>query len=136
MIGNSVIMELIANGVLWHYESYDHKAAVEEMKQRKVQGKSMGYQTNNLFEFENSCYGIPDLVKQKFFEWKIGKLRSMRFDPDGMIARMYVGRSNKYCKRFFPQEVGVNIKPIINLNDDKFGLIQAGLAIDESSLNL
>lgn len=136
MIGNSVIMELIADGVLWHYESYDHKAAVEELKQRNSQGKPMGYTTKNLFELENSCYGIPDTVKTKFFEWKIGKLRSMRFDPDGMIERMYIGRSSKYTKRFFPNEVGIRVKPILNSNDDKFGLIQAGLAIDESLLKM
>ena len=56
----------------------------------------------------------------------------MKFDPDGMIAKMYVGRSFKYTKRFFPQEVGVSIKPIINASGDKHGLIQAGLAVDEN----
>ena len=127
-------MELIANGVLWHYESYDHKAAVEALKQRGLQGKPIGYTTKNLFEIPTSCYGVPDTVKAKFFEWKKGKLRSMRFDPDGMISRMYVGRSNKYCKRFLPQDVGKSIKPILNPNADKFGLIQAGLAVDENQI--
>lgn len=128
MIGNSVIMELIANGVHWHYQSYDHKAAVAEMKQSH---------TSSPFEdldfFTNF---VPDELKEKYPEWKTGKLRSMRFDPDGMIERMYIGRSSKYCKRFFPQQVGIEVKPILNKNDDKFGLIQAGLAVDESQLNL
>jgi len=115
MIGNSIIMELIANCVLWHYESYDHKAAMAE-----------------LVWLNNS---LPDELKQKHAHMKVGKLRTMRFDPDGMIARMYVGRSFKYAKRFFPQDVGVSIKPILNPNDDKFNLISAGLAVDENVIN-
>ena len=132
MIGNSVIMELIADCVKWHYESYDHQAAMTEIKQMS----NIPHTTKNLFENPNSCYGVPDELKVKHAHMKIGKLRSMRFDPDGMIERMYVGRSSKYAKRFFPQQVGVNIKPIININCDKHGLIPRGLAIDESSLNL
>ena len=31
MISNSILMELIANGIPWYYESYDYHAASEEM---------------------------------------------------------------------------------------------------------
>jgi len=125
-------MELIANAVKWHYESYDHKAAVEEIRQTKHVIKT----TNHFDGFNFRSYPISDELKQKYAHMKIGKLRTMKFDPDGMIQKMYVGRSNKYAKAFFPQDVGDTIKPILNPNDDKFGLIQAGLAVDETQLNL
>lgn len=133
MIGNSVIMELIANGVLWHYESYDHKAAVEEIMETKHLIKT----TNHLNGFDYRTYPITDELKEKYGHMKVGKLRTMKFDPDGMIQKMYVGRSFKYAKAFFPQEIGTErIKPILNKNDDKFDLIKAGLAIDETTLIL
>jgi len=123
-------MELIANAVKWHYESYDHKAAVEEIMKTRHVIKT----TNNYDGFNFRSYPISDELKVKYAHMKIGKLRSMKFDPEGMIAKMYVGRSSKYCKGFFPQDVGKSIKPILNPNDDKFGLIQAGLAVDENQI--
>lgn len=126
MIGNSVIMELIANCVLWHYESYDHKAAIAEFGNPYSPNADKAWLINSL----------PDELKEKYAHMKVGKLRTMKFDPDGMVAKMYVGRSFKYCKAFFPQDVGVSIKPILNPNDDKFNLIKAGLAVDENQINL
>jgi len=125
MIGNSIIMELIANCVLWHYESYDHKAAMAEFG-NPYHPKADKVWLNN---------SLPDELKEKHAHRKVGKLRTMKFDPDGMISKMYVGRSFKYAKRFFPQDVGVSIKPILNPNDDKFNLISAGLAVDENLIN-
>jgi hypothetical protein len=128
MIGNSVIMELIADTVLWYYLSYDHKKAVEEAKRLDLQGKFIGY--------PDSCYNIPDALKAKFVEWKTGKLRLLKFDSDGMIFKLYIGRSSRYAKGFFPNEVGTIVKPILNINGDKYGLIATGLAVDESQINL
>jgi hypothetical protein len=119
-------MELITNGTLWYYESYDHKAAVEELK----------LTNQNQISYKFPSEYIPDEVKRNHIVWRIGKLRTMMFDPDGMIQKMYVGRSFKYTKRFFPNQVGQTIKPIINVKTDKLGLIKAGLAVDESSLKL
>ena len=129
MIGNSVIMEMIANGTLWYYKSYDHKAACEELNIKNPQSGT------SLFE-KQSHYYIPEEVKENYIVWRVGKLRTMMFDPDGLIKKMYVGRSFKYAKRFFPEEVGKTIKPILNLQADKFNLIKAGLAVDKSTLNL
>lgn len=125
MIGNSIIMELIANGTLWYYESYDHNAAIEDLK--------LQFPSLNIRKDE----GVPIELKQKYLLWRIGKLRTMTFDPDGMAQKMYIGRSFKYTKCFFPHEVGGSrVKPIININQDKYNLIKAGIAVDESSLNL
>ncbi len=125
MIGNSVLMELIANGTLWYYISYDHKAAIAELQLR--------YPHHDIHMKEY----VPDELKIKYKVLRIGKLRTLMFDPDGFIKKMYVGRSFKYNKMFFPSEVGtIRIKPIINPQADKYGLIQAGLAVDETTLNL
>lgn len=124
MIGNSVLMELIANGTLWYYESYDHKAAIEDLK--------LQYPNLNICKDD----GVPIELKQKHLLWRIGKLRNMTFDPDGMAQKMYIGRSLKYTKCFYPQDVGNRVKPILNIHSDKLGLIKAGFAVDESSLDL
>jgi len=125
MIGNSVLMELIANGVLWYYQSYNHKAAVEEMKLKNE--IPSGYNHKQMY--------VPDEYKRNHIIWRVGKLRTMTFDPEGMIKKMYVGRSSKYTKLFFPTEVGTpRIKPIVNISQDKYGLIKAGYAIDDNIL--
>jgi len=127
MIGNSVLMELIANGTLWYYQSYNYKAAVEEFK---LNNKN-SYPTQHI---PSEYIGIN--LKQKHKVMRIGKLRTMTFDPDGMVQKMYIGRSFKFTRRFFPEQVGVDVKPIINIHADKYGLIKAGLAVDESTLKL
>lgn len=115
-------MELIANGTLWYYESYDHKRAIEEVQQK--------YPKSKIHKNEP----VPNDIKRNHIVWRIGKLRTMMFDPDGMIKKMYIGRSFKYAKCFFPEQVGETVKPIINVKTDKLGLIKAQLAVDESSL--
>ena len=125
MIGNSVIMQLIADGVQWYYLSYDHKAASEEFKHQNQYNSSYFGDGYNLY------FLIPDEIKQNHLLWRKGKLRSMRFDPDGMIYKMYIGHYYKYAKCFLPTEVGINVKPILNSQNDSFGLIAAGLAVDE-----
>lgn len=122
MISNSIIMELIADGVQWYYLSYDHKAAV--MATNPPLTSNVGW----------AHHWIPDDIQQQFPLWRVGKLRSLRFDPDGMINRMYIGRMFKFAKRFFPQEVGETVKPILNKHNDKHGLINAGIAIDETQI--
>lgn len=124
MIGNSIIMELIADGVQWHYLSYDHKAARKMNEQLFTSASTMSHDW------------IPDELKQQFPLWRTGKLRSVVFDPDGLIAKMFIGRNHKYAKRFFPSEVGDSVKPILNINNDKYGLIPAGLAVEESQLEV
>jgi hypothetical protein len=102
-------MELVANGVQWYYLSYDHKRAIEAFGQQYPVIKKKGF----YYEW------IPNEIKQLFPQWKIGKLRSMRFDPNGMINRIYIGHYFKYAKCFFPEQVGRDVKPILHPNSDK-----------------
>lgn len=127
MIGNSIIMQLIADGVKWYYLSYDHKSAIEVLS---LQYPLINPRDKYHYEW------IPDEIKKQFPQWKTGKLRSMRFDPDGMINRMYIGHHFKYAKCFFPEQVGRDVKPILHPNSDQYGLIAAGLAVDETQINL
>jgi hypothetical protein len=122
-------MELIANGVQWYYLSYDHKRAIEALSQ---QYPLINATPKKGFHHE----WIPDEIKQQFPLWKMGKLRSMRFDPDGMINRLYVGHMFKYAKCFFPSQLGKELKPILHPNSDTYGLIKAGLAIDETLIKV
>lgn len=117
-------MQLIANGVQWYYLSYDHKKAMEENKTKPPE------------HLPFRQVWVSDEIKQQYPLWRIGKLRILRFDPDGMIKRMYIGRMYKYAKCFFPNQVGVDVKPIIHPNCDDYGLIQAGLAVDETQIKV
>jgi len=125
-------MELISEGVLWYYLSYDHKAAVDELMQGGTHVNISGASTTRRPDY--SYFPVPDEIKRNHLMWRVGKLRSMRFDPDGMINRMYIGNMYKYAKCFFPYEVGKTVKPILNWHRDRWGLISAGLAIDETTL--
>lgn len=125
MISNSILMELIANGTLWYYQSYDHRAAIDEMR---MNGMLPSY-------VDDYNFGVPIEFRRSNIVWRIGKLRTMTFDPDGFVRKMYVGRSFKFTKCFFPRDVGtVLIKPIINPQEDKYNLIKDGLAINENKL--
>lgn len=125
-------MELISEGVQWYYLSYDHKAAVDELMQA---GTSVHFSGSAPTKPDYSYFPVPNEVKNNHLVWRVGKLRSMRFDPDGMINRMYIGRMYKYAKVFSPRDMGKTVKPILNWNCDRWGLISAGLAIDETNLN-
>lgn len=124
-------MELISEGVLWRYLSYDHKAAVDELI---AKGNTIHFSGSAPTRPDYSYFPVPDEVKRNHLIWRTGKLRSMKFDPDGMINRMYIGNMYKYAKRFMPYEVGKTVKPILHPQNDKWGLIMAGLAIDETTL--
>jgi len=94
MIGNSILMELISNGTLWYYQSYDHKAAIDEMR---MNGMLPDYVVNDQYR----TMSVPIEFKRSNLVWRIGKLRTMTFDPDGFVKKMYVGRSFKFTKCFF-----------------------------------
>jgi len=115
-------MELIADRVQWYYLSYDHKRAIEALSQQYPLFNPKGEGFHNEW--------IPREIQLQFPLWRVGKLRSLRFDPDGMINRMYIGRMFKYAKVFFPHQVGKDVKPILHLNQDKYELIAAGLAVE------
>jgi hypothetical protein len=127
-------MELIADCVHWYYLSYDHKKAIEEFHLKMYGVPISDSTTYQTYQFDMSY--VPDELKQNHPLWRTGKLQTIVFDPDGIISKLYIGRNHRYAKRFFPQEVGITVKPIININCDKYDLIQAGLAINENLLEM
>jgi len=114
MISYELIKEFVFDGVKWSYESYDHKAATEELKNR-----------NNGFD---ALFGVPDNIKKKYAVWRIGKLRMVYFDRDGQMCRFKIGQ--RWAKNFYLQDFGVIVKPMIFKSDDVNDLIGQGLAVE------
>lgn len=116
-------------GVEYQYESYDHKMAVEELKQIETSGGNIPYGMNNLFEFPYDCFGIPDDIKQNHIVWRRGKLREISFNPRGEIFKVRIG--NRRSKTFYLSDFGIRVKPIIMKDDDVWNLIGLGLAVEK-----
>jgi len=130
MIPYQLLKELILSGVRFSYESYDHKKALEEIEQIKASGLNGLYLANNLFEFPNSCFGIPDSIKQNHIVWRTGKLRLVFFNKDGQMCRFKIGQ--RWYKNFYLEDFGIRVKPMIFKSDDEHDLIGQGLAVEET----
>jgi hypothetical protein len=129
MIPYQAIQEFVVNGIKFSYESYDHKKAMEEIRELERQGKPIPYGMKNFFEFVNSCFGIPDEIKQNHIVWRTGKLREVYFNSDGKMYRFKIG--HHWYKNFYIDDFGVKVKPMIFKSDDKYNLIAQGLAVEE-----
>jgi hypothetical protein len=118
MLENKHILSAVTQNVLWYYESYDHQKAVEHME------NSQGH----TYKFKLHGHDIPNDIKRLFSVWRIGKLRQMRFNNQGMIQRVFIGK--RYNKSFWHVELGIKAKPIFeSQHHDPYGLIQAGVAV-------
>jgi hypothetical protein len=127
MIPYSELIKIVANGCRFQYESYDHKKALEEIK---TEGVNIIFDVHNYFEKIDSCYGIPDHIKQKHIVWRTGKLRMIRFRPDGKMWKLYIGA--RRAKAFYVNDIGVSAKPMIFKSDDHLDLIGQGFAVQET----
>jgi len=127
MIPYQALLKIVTEGCRFSYESYDHLKAYQEVK---ALGVNVVYQANNYFEVFDSCYGIPDYIKQKHLVWRTGKLRSIKFSPDGKMFKFYIGA--RRAKVFFLDDFGIKVKPMIFKSDDTYDLIGQGLAIEET----
>jgi len=113
MISYELIKDFVFHGVRWSYESYDHKAAMQEM------GTSY-----------KPYIDIPDVLKQKHVVWRTGKLRLVYFDKNGQMCRFKIGQ--RWFKNFYLDDFGVKVKPMIFKSDDELDLIGQGLAVEET----
>ena len=95
------LLDIIKTGCKFEYKSYDHKKAVAEFKT-----------TEAYIEYKEppDCFSMPVDIKDKYTIWKVGKIRSIEFNPDGSFRRAKIG--NKYSKTFYPSDFGVTVKPI------------------------
>lgn len=120
MIPYDIIKELVVSGIMYSYESYDHNAAVEEYKMNGVK----------IFNFNNyHSWDIPIEIKLNHVVWRKGKLRQIQFDSKSNMVSFLIG--NKRYKRFYINDFGVSVKPIIFKSDDKYNLISQGLAVED-----
>jgi hypothetical protein len=127
MIPYEQLVKFIASGVKFKYVSYDHRAAVEEIK---TSGVNIIFDARNYFEKIDSCYAIPDNIKQKHAVWRTGKVRMIKFSPNGIMWKFYIGA--RRAKAFYLNDFGIEVKPIIFKSDDELDLIGRGLAVEDS----
>ncbi len=120
MIPHEILKEYVMNGVRFQYESYDHKKALEELKQ-----------TNNSTLQHNSWH-IPAEIRKNHIVWRTGKLWELHFNKNGEMVAFKIGRCRPYIKIFYLVDFGVIVKPMIFKSDDKYDLIGQGLAIEET----
>jgi len=116
MIPYELIKDFVFHGVRWSYESYDHKAAMEEL--------------NKASSHYNTLFGVPDVLKQKHAVWRTGKLRLVYFDKNGQMCRFKIGQ--RWAKNFYLDDFGVRVKPMIFKSEDALDLIGQGLAVEET----
>lgn len=92
-------IELTLTDVLTHhlkggkfqYLSYDHHKALAEYKTSNAyadESKSFEYFSE---EYKPDKWYLPKELIAKHAYWRDGKLRSVEFNPDGTIKRVYVG---------------------------------------------
>jgi hypothetical protein len=127
MIPYEAIVECVINGVRFSYESYDHKKAIEEMRNNKT---LFATTINNCYHLPPDMWIIPDEVKQNNIVWRIGKLREVYFNKNGRMCRFKIGQ--RWYKNFTLEDFGVKVKPMIFKGDDKYDLIIQGLAVEET----
>jgi len=79
------------NGGRFEYLSYDHALAKEHFL-RTDEGEKLN-QLDCLFNeypaFDK--WDIPKEIRDQYSYWRNGKLRSIQFNPDGSILRVYIG---------------------------------------------
>jgi hypothetical protein len=115
-----VIKSFILTGCKYQYTSFDYKKAYSEFKEDyEKAGSSLLYKPNS--------WDIPIEYKLKYKVMRIGKLRRIGFNPNGELNWFLIG--NKFNKRFYCKDFGTEVKPILNICDDKFGLIKSNEAI-------
>lgn len=127
MIPYKFIAEFIISGVKFKYLSYDHHAAVEELK-NNPNNTNIDYLGNQMFAPSESDWIIPDEVKQNHLIWRTGKIRSVSFNPQGQMWKFLIGA--RRAKSFYLSDFGVNVKPIIFKSDDHLDLIGKDMAVE------
>jgi hypothetical protein len=118
------IKDCIFLGVKYKYESYDHQKAILEFNDHLHKIGKLRVDENLI----DSNEFIPDNIKQNCIVWRIGKIRKIKFNPQGKMWIFYIG--NRRAKRFFCDDFGIKVFPIIHKIDDKYNLINQNLAID------
>ena len=129
MIPYQILKELLVEGVRFTYQSYDHKKAVLEMSNNSHISPTQK-NANYYFGLPESCWGVPEEVKQNNLVWRIGKLRQITFDKNGKMVMFKIGC--RWSKTFYLDDFGVKVKPMIFKSDDVHDLIGQGLAVEET----
>lgn len=130
MIDYRIIAELLMSGCKWQYESYDYKKAIAEFR---LTDEGIEYFSQPFFDYMYNMDGerIPKKIRLNHSVLRNGKVREIKFDNSSKIWKVYIG--NKYSKVFFIPDFGVTVKPMLLKSEDKHGLIELGLAVEETN---
>ncbi len=109
ILGYRKLLLLISSGVRFKYISYDHKKAIKEYHE------SDSFIKDRTFMKNPHSYDVPEVLKNKYQVIRMGKLRSIDFSPDGLAWRFKIG--NKYSKRYYIRDFGVNVIPYIDIDE-------------------
>ncbi len=95
------IKNIILSGCKFRYDSYDHKSAFAEYKEKYDKDP-----------FLSSLHpqDMPQELKDKYKIERVGKLREVHFTPNGHMWRFKIG--NRYSKSFYASDFGVVVHPI------------------------
>lgn len=134
MIPYEPLKELIIHGVRFQYESYNHKKAIDELKQIRDTGinpySTLSILVNDLFKIPEYSWIIPEEIKKNNVVWRAGRIWEIFFNKERQMYRFKIG--NRYPKNFYLEDFGVKVKPMLFKSEDKYDLISQGLAIEET----
>lgn len=99
------LLNIITSGCLFRYYSYNHKEALKEYHSDDK------YSIVRIHIPHPNCFFMPDELKEKYKVEKIGKLREIRFAPNGRACHFKIGA--KYSKTFFLDDFYKNVFPIL-----------------------
>ena len=121
---------VIANNFRFQYPSYDYKSAIEEFKTTNEYIKNVQYYTYG-GKIDGSL--IPKDIKEKHKIFQVGRIFSIIFRQNTM-NRINIGR--RVQKSFSIENIGGIVKPLVDPYNDKYNLIERGLAISKYDVTL
>lgn len=98
------LLNTIISGCKFKYFSYDHKEALEEYK------TSDEYKVIRKYIRNPNSHDMPDDLKEKYRTERVGKLRSVHFNPSGRAFRFKIGA--RYAKTYYIEDFGVSVFPL------------------------
>jgi hypothetical protein len=99
------VKSILLSGCKFKYYSYDHKKAELEYRAKHP------FKGDEFFDLKIDCFSIPDDLKEKYKTEKVGKIRSVYFNPKGEVRNVKIG--SKYSKTFYCEDFGVKVFPIL-----------------------
>lgn len=128
ILTKEIIGYLLTANFKWLYETRDFNEAKNDTF--KYRGTTAG-QGNQLHYKRYLNYEDYDKLPIKWRKSNIQKVIYSCNQP----SFISIGNNSIYSKMFSINDIGIKIKPIIYESEDRFGLINAEIAVDASTIN-